>query len=92
MLLFPLPFARNKENGNIESNTNRLCTMHYEAGLYSVGCKETIAVYKFYFAIYYTQDSRLGIATRIVHEWYGRGKIWTYLTSLTIYLSIPRQF
>ena len=44
MLLFPLPFARNKENGNIESKTNRLCTMHYEAGLYSVGCKEMIAV------------------------------------------------
>ena len=38
MLLFPLPFS--KKNGNIESWK----PMHYEAGLYSVGCKEMIAV------------------------------------------------
>ena len=44
MLLLTLPFARNKENGNIESNTKRLSTMHYEAGLNSVRCKEMIAV------------------------------------------------
>ena len=44
MLLFPLPFARNKENGNIESRIPRLCTMHYETGLYSAGCKEMVAV------------------------------------------------
>ena len=46
MLLFPLPLARKRGNGNIESNTNRLCTMHFEAGLYSAGCKEMIAVDK----------------------------------------------
>ena len=36
----PPPFFLNKKNGNIESWK----PMHYEAGLYSVGCKEMIAV------------------------------------------------
>ena len=47
MLLFPLPFARNKENGKINLESwYRLCTIHYETGLYSSGCKEKIAVEK----------------------------------------------
>ena len=45
MLLFPLTLARNKENGNIKSRILIfLCTMHYDTGLYSVGCGENIAV------------------------------------------------
>ena len=44
MLLFPLPLARNKENGNRKQNPDRLCTMHYDTGLYSASCEEKIAV------------------------------------------------
>ena len=46
MLLFPLPFAKTRKMETQKVETNRLCTMYYEAGLYSVGCKEMIAVDK----------------------------------------------
>ena len=44
MLLFPLPLARNKENGNIENRFQ--CTKHYDSGSYSAGCEEKIDVDK----------------------------------------------
>ena len=49
MLFFPLPFARNKENGNIETRISiGYEPSNYKTCLYSAGCKEVIAVTKPY--------------------------------------------
>ena len=41
MLLFPLLQGKWKQR---KQNPNRLCTMHYNTGLYYACCKEKIAV------------------------------------------------
>ena len=49
MLFFPLPFVRNKENGNIETRIPiGYEPSNYKTCLYSAGCKEVIAVTKPY--------------------------------------------
>ena len=50
MFRFLLPLVRNKENGSRKQNPDRLCTLHYDTGLFSADCKEKIAVDKAVFS------------------------------------------
>ena len=44
MLYFPLPLQKQGKWKHREQNPDRLCSMHYDTGLYSASWEEKIAV------------------------------------------------